>query len=443
HTILSDHRKQKIMKTFNVGLIGMGTVGTGVAKILLEKDSPLLEKLDCVPVLKGIADSNPDVKNKLNLSPGILFTNDAKALLDNPDIQVVVELIGGLNPAKGIIMAALEKGKDVVTANKMLLALHGSELFGKARQHGKSISFEASVGGGIPIIAALRDGFIANRIESIFGIVNGTTNYILTKMTKENVKYSDALAEAQKLGYAEKDPTMDVEGIDSSHKLAILARLGFGVDIDYNRIYHEGISAVDLAGIWYAHELGYTLKLLAIAKKTEKNIELRVHPTLLPHDHPLSSVNGVFNAICVNGNAVGEIMLYGRGAGQMPTASAVVADLVDVALGRAGITFNAMKTFSGRCERIPIADILQIKTRYYLRFSVVDKPGVLAKISGILGNYEISIASVIQHKAKESGNVPLVIMTHLAEEGNLQKALTEIKRLDVIKDNTKFLRVEE
>ena len=441
--ILSGHRKQIIMKTFNVGLIGMGTVGTGVAKILLEKDSTLLEKLDCVPVLKGIADSNPDVKSKLNLSPEILFTNDAKVLLNNPGIQVVVELIGGINPAKEIIMASLEKGKDVVTANKMLLALHGSELFSKARQHGKSISFEASVGGGIPIIAALRDGFIANRIESIFGIVNGTTNYILTKMAKEHVKYSDALAEAQKLGYAEKDPTMDVEGIDSSHKLAILARVGFGVDIDFKSIYHEGISSVDLADIWYAHELGYTLKLLAIAKKAENNIELRVHPTLLPHDHPLSSVNGVFNAICVKGSAVGETMLYGRGAGQMPTASAVVADLVDVALGRAGITFNAMKTFSGRCERAPIANILQIKTRYYLRFSVVDKPGVLAKISGILGNYEISIASVIQHKAKENGNVPLVMMTHLAEEGNLQKALTEIKRLDVIKDHTKFLRVEE
>lgn len=431
------------MKTFNVGLIGMGTVGTGVAKILLEKDSPLLEKLDCIPVLKGIADSNPDVKNKLNLSPEILFTNDAKVLLNNPDIQVVVELVGGLHPAKEIIMTALEKGKDVVTANKMLLALHGAELFSKARQHGKSISFEASVGGGIPIIAALRDGFIANRIESIFGIVNGTTNYILTKMTKEKVKYSDALAEAQKLGYAEKDPTMDVEGIDSSHKLAILAKIGFGVDIDYNHIYHEGISAVDLSDIWYAHELGYTLKLLAIAKKVGNNIELRVHPTLLQHDHPLSSVNGVFNAICVNGSAVGETMLYGKGAGQMPTASAVVADLVDVGLGRAGITFTAMKTFSKDCERIPIADILRIKTCYYLRFSVIDKPGVLAKISGILGNYDISIASVIQHKARENGNVPLVMMSHLAEEGNLQKALAEIKRLDVIKDHTKFLRVEE
>jgi len=431
------------MKTFNVGLIGMGTVGTGVAKILLEKDSPLLEKLDCVPVLKGIADSNPDVKNKLNLPSDIFFTTDAKTLLNNPDIQVVVELIGGLHSAKEIITMALEKGKDVVTANKMLLALHGSELFSKARQYGKSISFEASVGGGIPIIAALRDGFIANRIESIFGIVNGTTNYILTKMTKEHVKYSDALAEAQKLGYAEKDPTMDVEGIDSSHKLAILARIGFGVDFDYKSIYHEGISTVDLSDIWYAHELGYTLKLLAIAKKTENKIELRVHPTLLPHDHPLSSVNGVFNAICIIGSAVGETMLYGKGAGQMPTASAVVADLVDVALGRAGITFKAMKTFSGHCEYVPIADILQFKTRYYLRFSVVDKPGVLAKISGILGKYEISIASVIQHKAKENGNVPLVMMTHLAEEGNLQKALTEIKQLDVIKDHTKFLRVEE
>src|SRR3990170_7353275 len=292
------------MKTFNVGLIGMGTVGTGVAKILLEKDSPLLEKLDCVPVLKGIADSNPDVKSKLNLSPEILFTNDAKVLINNPDIQVVVELIGGLNPAKEIIMASLEKGKDVVTANKMLLALHGSELFSKARQHGKSISFEASVGGGIPIIAALRDGFIANRIESIFGIVNGTTNYILTKMTRENVKYNDALSEAQKMGYAEKDPTMDVEGIDSSHKLAILARVGFGVDFDYKQIYCEGINNVDLSDIWYAHELGYTLKLLAIAKRTtNNNIELRVNPTLLTQEHPLSSVNGVFNAICVNGSA--------------------------------------------------------------------------------------------------------------------------------------------
>ncbi|MEK6636018.1 MAG: homoserine dehydrogenase [Planctomycetota bacterium] len=431
------------MKPFNVGVIGMGTVGTGVVKILLEKDSPLLEKLNCVPVLKGIADCNPDVKSKLKLPLDIFFTNNAKALINNPDIQVIVELIGGVNPAKEIIIAALEKGKDVVTANKMLLALHGSELFSKARQHGKSISFEASVGGGIPIIAALRDGFIANKIESIFGIVNGTTNYILTKMTKENVKYSDALAEAQRMGYAEKDPTMDVEGIDSSHKLAILARIGFGIDFDYKYIYHEGISAVDLSDIWYAHELGYTLKLLAIAKKTGNNIELRVHPTLLPHEHPLSSVNGVFNAICVNGNAVGETMLYGKGAGQMPTASAVVADLVDVALGRAGITFNAMKTFSGRSEHVPIADIQQIKTRYYLRFSVVDKPGVLAKISGILGNYEISIASVIQHKARDNGNVPLVMMTHIAEEGNLKKALAEIKRLDIIKDHTKFLRVEE
>ncbi|TLD41303.1 MAG: Homoserine dehydrogenase [Candidatus Jettenia ecosi] len=431
------------MRTFNVGIVGMGTVGAGVVKILLEKHPPLLEKLDCIPVLKGIADRNLDVRNRIDLPSDILFADDADILINDPDIHVIVELIGGLHPAKEIITKAFEKGKDVVTANKMLLALHGLELFRKARQCGKSISFEASVGGGIPVIAALRDGFIANRIESIFGIVNGTTNYILTKMAKEHVKYSDALAEAQKMGYAEKDPSMDVDGIDSSHKLAILARIGFGVDFDYKDIYCEGISTMDLSDIWYAHELGYTLKLLAVAKRIKSAIELRVHPTLLPHDHPLSSVNGVFNAICVNGSAVGETMLYGKGAGQMPTASAVVADLVDVGLGRAGITFHAMKTFSGNCEHISIADIMQIKTRYYLRFSVVDKPGVLAKISGILGNYEISIASVIQHKIKENGNVPLVMMTHLAEEGNLQKALIEIKRLDIIKDSTKFLRVEE
>lgn len=431
------------MRIFNVGIVGMGTVGTGVVKILLEKNSPFVEKLDCIPVLKGIADRNSEAKNRINLPSDILFTNDAETLLNSPDIQVIAELIGGIHPAKEIIVAALENGKDVVTANKMLLALHGSELFRKARQCGRSISFEASVGGGIPVIAALRDGFIANRIESIFGIVNGTTNYILTKMTKENMNYSDALAEAQKMGYAEKDPAMDVDGIDSLHKLAILARIGFGVDFDYKHIYCEGIRAVDLSDIWYAYELGYTLKLLAIAKKEQNTVELRVHPALLPHDHPLSTVNGIFNAICVNGNAVGETMLYGKGAGEMPTASAVVADLVDVGLGRAGITFHAMKAFSGSCEYISIANILQIKTRYYLRFTVIDKPGVLAKIAGILGNYTISIASVIQHESKENGTVPLIMMTHAAEEGSLQKALAEIKRLDVIKDSTRFLRVEE
>lgn len=431
------------MKKFYVGIVGMGTVGTGVVKILLEKNSPLGEKLDCVPILKGIVDRDPGVKNKVNLPSNVLLTDDAEVLLNDPEIQVIVELIGGIHPAKEIIMAALEKGKHVVTANKMLLALHGSELFRKARDCGKSISFEASVGGGIPIIAALRDGLIANKIESIFGIVNGTANYILTKMTKENVEYGNALVEAQKMGYAEKDPTMDVDGIDSLHKLAILARIGFGVDFDCKHIYCEGISTVDLSDIWCASELGYTLKLLAVAKRTRDNIELHVHPTLLPHEHPLSSVNGVFNAICIHGSAVGETMLYGRGAGQMPTASAVVADLVDVGLGRASITFHAMKTFSGHCERISIANILQTRTRYYLRFTVVDEPGVLAKISGILGNYNISIASVIQHEIKENGIVPLIMMTHLAEEGNLQKALAEIKQLDIIKDSTRFLRVEE
>ncbi|MCF6148339.1 MAG: homoserine dehydrogenase [Candidatus Kuenenia sp.] len=431
------------MKRINVGIIGMGTIGTGVAKILLDDDSPLKEKLDDIPVLKGIADCNPDAKNKIDLPSEVVFTTDAYTLLNDPNIHIIIELVGGVTIAKDFVIKALENGKDVVTANKMLLALHGSELFRKAHQHGKSISFEASVGGGIPIIAELRDGLIANKIECILGIVNGTTNYILTKMTKENVEYCVTLEEAQRLGYAEKDPTMDVEGIDSAHKLAILARIGFGVDVDYESIYCEGISKVELSDIWYAHELGYTLKLLAIAKKRECDLELRVHPTLLPHEHPLSSVNGVFNAICIKGSAVGDSMIYGRGAGEMPTASAVVADIVDVALGRANITFNTMKIFSGQCERVSVADMKEIKTRYYLRFSVIDKPGVLAKISGILGNHEISIASVIQRQAKEKGHVPLILMTHVAEEGNLLNALSEIKQLDVVKDQTRFLRVEE
>jgi len=431
------------VKTVNVGIIGMGTIGTGVAKLLLDEYSPLREKLGCLPVLKGIADSNPDAKNKSHLPPGVVFSTDANDLLDDPDIQIIIELVGGVTVAKKFVTKALERGKDVVTANKMLIALHGTELFGKARQYGRSISFEASVGGGIPIIAELRDGFIANRIESILGIVNGTTNYILTKMTKENVEYTDALAEAQKLGYAEKDPTMDVEGIDSAHKLAILARIGLGIDFDYESIHCEGISGISLSDIWYAHELGYTLKLLAIAKKTENSVELRVHPTLLPHEHPLSAVNGVFNAICIHGSAVGDSMIYGRGAGEMPTASAVVADVVDVALGRAKITFATMKMFSGGCERIPLANMKRIKTRYYLRFSVIDRPGVLAAISGILGSHDISIASVIQRKALAHGHVPLIMMTHLAEEGNLLDALSEIKQLDIIKDDTRFLRVEE
>jgi homoserine dehydrogenase len=431
------------MKTINIGLIGSGTVGSGVVKILLESPSTLAGKLDREIVLRGVADRNIDKKKELNLSRNIVVTQDADEILNNPEINIVVELIGGIHPAKEIITKGLQNGKDIVTANKALLALHGSELFQIAHKHGKSISFEASVGGCIPVISALRDSFIANDIQHIFGIVNGTTNYVLTKMTKEHLKYDDALRDAQQKGYAEKDPSTDVDGIDSAHKLAILARMGFNCDFDYDDIYVEGISDVELKDIYYAHELGYTLKLLAISKKSDNGLELRVNPTLLPHEHPLSSVSGVFNAICINGNAIGETMLYGQGAGQMPTASAVVSDLVDVALGRAKLTFDSIKPLSGNCKKANVLDISKIKTRYYLRYSITDKPGVLAKITSVLGNHNISIASVIQKETKENELVPLIMMTHLAEEGNLQNALLEINNLDVVKGKTRFLRVEE
>ncbi|GJQ58703.1 MAG: homoserine dehydrogenase [Candidatus Scalindua sp. AMX11] len=431
------------MTTSNIGLIGLGTVGSGVAEMLISNPPIFAHKLDKSINLVGVADRSIDKKRTIQFPNSVITTQNYDEIIDNPEVDVIVELIGGIHPAKEIVIKGLENGKDIVTANKALLALHGPELFDIAQKSGKSISFEASVGSCIPVVASLRDSFIANKIEGIYGIVNGTTNYVLTKMNQEQVQYDEALKDAQIKGYAEKEPSTDVDGIDSAHKLTILARMGFNCDFNYSDVYVEGISNVELKDIYYAHELGYTLKLLAISKQRKNGLEIRVNPTLLPHDHPLSSVNGVFNAICIRGDAIGESMLYGQGAGKMPTASAVVADIVDVSLGRAKITFESIKPFSGNCKKINVLDISMIKTRYYLRFSVIDKPGVLASITGILGNHNISISSVIQQDSKENELVPLVMMTHLAEEGNLQKAIIEIDDLDVVKGKTAFLRVEE
>ncbi len=431
------------MRTSNIGLIGLGTVGSGVVEILLSHPPIFANRVDKRIELIAVSDRSIDKKSTIQFPNSVSVTQDFDEILNDPEIDVVVELIGGIHPAKEIVVKGLEKGKDIVTANKALLALHGSELFQIAQKNGRSISFEASVGSCIPVVASLRDSFIANKIEGIYGIVNGTTNYVLTKMTQEQVQYEEALKDAQAKGYAEKEPSTDVDGIDSAHKLTILARMGFNCDFNYNDVYVEGISNVELKDIYYAHELGYTLKLLAISKQRKNGLEIRVNPTLLPHDHPLSSVNGVFNAICIRGDAIGESMLYGQGAGKMPTASAVVSDLVDVSLGRAKITFESITPLSGNCKKIDVLDISMIKTRYYLRFSVIDKPGVLASITGILGNHNISISSVIQQDSRESELVPLVMMTHIAEEGNLQRAIIEINNLDVVKGKTVFLRVEE
>jgi homoserine dehydrogenase len=428
-------------QTRYVGLVGFGTVGTGVARILLDQGDKLRAKTGIRLVLKRICDVDTTTDRGLALPDGVL-TDDLGALLDDPEIEVVIELVGGTTVARDITLRALRAGKNVVTANKALLAEAGRELFQAAKDHGVSISFEASVGGGIPVIAAIRDGLIANDIASIIGIVNGTCNYILSRMAAEGTPYEQALAEAQASGYAEADPTLDVEGIDTAHKLAILAALGFAADFHYHEIHIEGITGIDPLDIAYAAELGYTLKLLAIGKRFDNELELRVHPTLLPVEHPLASVHEVFNAIFVRGSAVGETMFYGRGAGQMPTASAVVADVVDTLLGKAKRTFDRMRLLPGRTESLRVRGIDETRCRYYLRFSALDRPGVLARIAGEFGRHDISIASVIQKERHATQAVPLIITTHRAVEANLREALAAIEPHGVTEGQPVVIRVE-
>lgn len=432
------------MKPVNIGLIGLGTVGKGIVEILAGKNPILEKKLGHMPVLKAIADRSIKAKaDQLNLDSSISLTDNYNDVINNSEIDIIIEVIGGLDPAKEIIVKSLENGKNIVTANKELLAIHGPELFRKAAEFNKCISYEASVCGAIPVIATIRDSLIANRIESIYGIVNGTTNYILTKMSNEEALYADVLAEAQSKGYAESDPTKDVEGIDSAHKLAIMAKLAYGFNFDFEEIYSEGISKIELEDIKYARSLGYTLKLLAISKNVENGLDLRVHPTLLPIDHPLASVNDVYNGVYAMGDAIGEMMLYGQGAGSLPTASAVVADVVDVAFGKAKSSFDNFKFLNDQPEKAKILDITEIETRYYLHFLVKDTPNVLAKISGIIGDNNISIASVIQQEEVKDQGVPLVMLTHKAKEGDLINAMARIKQLDVVKGETRFLRIED
>lgn len=428
------------MKKVYVGLVGFGTVGTGVAKILLNDAKTIAERTGTELILKKICDL--DLSRARDIAPpGSMLTTRADDVIGDPEIGIVVELIGGIDAAKRVILNALRHGKDVVTANKALLATAGDELFQEAFSCGRSISFEASVGGAIPVISPLTSTFLSNRIHSIVGIVNGTCNYILTKMAEERAAYGTVLREAQKLGYAEADPALDVEGIDTAHKLAILARLGFACDFDYSQIYIEGISKIGIEDIVYAQQLGYVVKLLAIGSHHDGELELRVHPTLLSKGHPLATVREAFNAISFEGEAMGRIMLYGRGAGQMPTASAVTSDIIDVALGRAAITARFLRIFPTRTPRTKVKHIGEINTRYYLKFTALDKPGVLAHIAGVLGNHKISIASVIQQEEHRGEAVPVVMMTHLANEANLRNALGQIDKLPVVKKKTVFMRV--
>jgi homoserine dehydrogenase len=433
------------MKEIKVGLIGFGTVGSGVGRIL-QKNSKLIEKrMGAKLILKRIADIDLKTDRGLKLKPGVL-TRKAEDVIKDPEINMVMELMGGIEPARTFILKAIRNKKHIVTANKALLALHGDEIFREAHRFGVDVNFEASIGGGIPLIRSIKEGLVANRIHSIFGILNGTSNYILSKMTDEGRNFKEVLKEAQEKGYAEADPTYDIEGIDAAHKLAILVRLAFGTPFQFKEIFIGGISEITPLDIQFGREFGYRIKLLAITKIDKGKIEARVHPTMIPETHLLSTVEGVFNAIYIKGDAVGPTLFYGQGAGQMPTGSAVVSDLVE--LGRnvltraSGHRVPPLSFQESAIEKIPLKKMDDVMMPFYMRFSALDRPRVLSKISGILGKNDISISAVIQKGRQVNGAVPIVMMTHEAKEKNVHRALMEIDRLGVILGKTRFIRVE-
>src|SRR5438093_4314150 len=431
--------KQKI----NVGLIGLGTVGTGALRILRENAELIRHRVGVPIQVTKIAVRDLKRDRGVDIPAGLL-TNDPAKILEDPEIDIVAELIGGYQPAKELILTAIARGKHVVTANKALLAAHGAEIQRAARLAAVNLGFEASVGGGIPVIKALKEALAGNRILSIYGIINGTSNYILSKMTDDGRSFEDVLAEAQRAGYAEADPTFDVGGIDTAHKLAILVNLAFGAYVNVNDIFTEGITSISPLDIDFGKQFGYKLKLLAIAKMHEGGqAEARVHPTMVPDDYPIAKVAGVYNAIQIVGNACDDIMLYGRGAGSMPTGSAVVADVMDIARQILIAPSRKLPAGNGTSEAaVALQPMESIVSLYYFRFMALDQPGVLAQISGILGRHRISIAQMIQRGRKQGGSVPLVIMTHKALERDIQKALVEIKSLSCITEDPILIRVE-
>jgi homoserine dehydrogenase len=431
-----------------IGLLGLGTVGAGVVKILETRRAMLQERAGARLTLAAIADTDlTRPREGLTLST-LPMVGDAARLLDDPSIHVVVELIGGLEPARTFILRALAAGKHVVTANKALLAHHGAELYDEARRRGVALAFEAAVAGGIPLIRAVKEGLAANRVLSLAGIVNGTCNYILSKMTDEALDFSLVLKEAQAHGYAEADPTLDVEGMDSAHKLQVLTSLAFRTFIDLKHIHTEGITRITGQDIEYARELGYRIKLLAIAKATAPaaaptGVEVRVHPTMIPAASPLAAVAGVFNAIFLTGDAVGDLMFYGRGAGQMPTASAVWSDVLEIARRVAhAIPSLALDLPSVGPQPLPLTPMDAIRCCYYLRVMAHDRPGVLSRVAGILGDNDISIANVIQKGRGVREAVPVVMLTHEARERDMRAALTAIDALPDVATATMMIRVE-
>lgn len=431
------------MESTQVAIVGMGTVGSGVAKLLLQHGDRVARHSGRKLVLAHAIVSDLAKRRDVELPPGVLST-DIQRVIADPNVKVVALLVGGLEPARTFALKLLEAGKDLVTANKALIAEHGAEIFDRARKLGRAIAFDASVGGGIPIITNINQCLTANRIEALRGILNGTTNFIVSQMEEQGALYADALAEAQRLGYAEADPTMDVSGADAAQKLAILAHLAFGARIHWREIPCVGIESLSPIDMRFAKELGYRIKLVAAARLRENGLEAHVSPTLVRMGRPLAEVRGAYNAVTVKGDAVGELFFHGLGAGQMPTASAVLADMIDMAAGRTKITFDRSEHWSQSTSGVGLCDFSQLLGRFYLRFLVEDHPGVLAEVAGVLGKHRVSIASVIQHEPQGSADdrlVPLVIMTHQSGEGAASAACEEITRLKSVRPGSVRMRV--
>jgi homoserine dehydrogenase len=433
------------MTKINVGIIGFGTVGSGTFEILTRNREIIRNRVGADIVVKKIADLDIESDRGIKIERSLLTTN-ATNLITDPEIDIIVELIGGLNKAKEFILSAIKKGKHVITANKALLAECGHEIYEAAEKSGVILGFEASVGGGIPIINALRHGLCANNIQTAMGILNGTSNYILTRMTQERLPYDQVVQDAVKLGYAEDPPTLDVDGTDAAHKLTILISIMSGAPVSFDSIFKEGITELTPDDIVFAGEFGYRVKMLAIIRNLGNRIEARVHPTMIPKDHMLANVNEAYNAIYFEGDFVGPCLFYGLGAGKRPTGSAIVSDIMDIArqirLGIKGL-MPPLAHAGARGSRIEIMPMEDLTCAYYFRFSALDSPGVLSRIAGVLGENQISIASVIQKGRKINGSVPIVMLTHEARESNVKKAISQLDGLDVLTSKTVLIRVED
>ncbi|TXI38831.1 MAG: homoserine dehydrogenase [Methylophilus methylotrophus] len=433
------------MKELKVGLLGIGTVGGGTYTVITRNQADISRRIGGNIRIVQVADRNLELARQVT-GGQVALTDDAFAVVDNPEIDVVVELIGGYTIAKELVLKAIANGKHVVTANKALLAVHGNEIFKAAAEKGVIVAFEAAVAGGIPIIKALREGLSANRIEWVAGIINGTTNFILTEMRDKGLAFADVLKEAQRLGYAEADPTFDVEGVDAAHKLTIMASIAFGMPMQFEQAYTEGITKLTTQDIQYAEELGYRVKLLGISKKTESGVELRVHPTLIPEKRLIANVDGAMNAVVVKGDAVGPTLYYGAGAGAEPTASAVVADLVDIARLQ-GTTAEQRVAYLGyqldQQQVLPVLPIAEVQSAYYLRLHASDKPGVMADVTKILADLQISIDAMLQKEPQEGeAEADIVILTHTTQEKTMDAAITRIEALPAIAGTVIKIRME-